>query len=89
LKNIKTGEVREFTDNEFVENFEKTTMEATQPEPEVELTPVDVEDSKESKDTIDELIKNGQDAIAEAKEKAKKSGSQSSWSKLGNNSKLC
>ena len=89
LKNIKTGEVKEFTDAFFAENFEKTTMEATQPEPEVELTPVDIEDSKESKDTIDDLIKNGQDAIAEAKEKAKTSDSQSRWNKLGNNSKFC
>jgi hypothetical protein len=89
LRNIKTGEVREFTDNVFSENFEKTTMEATQPEPEVELTPIDIEDSKESKDTIDELVKNGQDAIAEAKEKAKTSDKTSRWNKLGDNSKLC
>jgi hypothetical protein len=48
-------------------------MEATQPEPEVEITQFDAEESKESKNAIDELIKNGQDAIAESKEKAKAS----------------
>jgi dsDNA-binding SOS-regulon protein len=89
LKNIKTGEVREFTEEELSENFEKTTMEATQPEPEVELTPIDMEDSKESKDTIDDLIKNGQDAIAESKQKAKTSDRAARWNKLGENSKLC
>ena len=64
-------------------------MEATQPEPEATLTAMDVEDSKESKGTIDDLIKNGQDAISEAKEKAKTSDRNSRWNKLGDNSKLC
>jgi hypothetical protein len=89
LKNIKTNETRAFTEAELVENFEKTTMEATQPEPEATLTAMDVEDSKESKGTIDDLIKNGQDAISEAKEKAKTSDRNSRWNKLGDNSKLC
>ena len=89
LKNINTEETETFTEQELVDNFQKTTMEATQPEPEVELTPVDVEDSKESKNTIDDLIKNGQDAIAEAKAKAIASDSQSRWNKLGDNSKYC
>lgn len=89
LKNISTEETKTLTEAELVENFEKTTMEATQPEPEVTLTPNDVEDSKESKGTIDDLIKNGQDAISEAKEKAKTSDRNSRWNKLGDNSKLC
>ena len=89
LKNIKTNETRAFTEAELVENFEKTTMEATQPEPEATLTAMDVEDSKESKGTIDDLIKNGQDAISETKEKAKTSDRNSRWNKLGDNSKLC
>jgi len=89
LKNISTEETKTLTEAELVENFEKTTMEATQPEPEVTLTPNDVEDSKESKDTINDLIKNGQDAISEAQEKAKKSDRNSRWNKLGENSNLC
>ena len=89
LKNIKTDASRVFTETELVENFEKTTMEATQPEPEVEITQFDAEESTESKNAIDELIKNGQDAIAEAKEKAKASDKKSRWNKLGDNSKLC
>ena len=89
LKNIKTDISKEFTEAELIENFEKTTMEATQPEPEVEITPFDAEESTESKNAIDELIKNGQDAIAEAKEKAKASDKKSRWNKLGDNSKLC
>lgn len=89
LKNISTEETKTLTEAELVENFEKTTMEATQPEPEATLTPMDVEDSKESKGTIDDLIKNGQDAISEAKEKAKTSDRNSRWNKLGDNSKLC
>ena len=89
LKNIKTDISKEFTETELVENFEKTTMEATQPEPEVEITQFDAEESTESKNAIDELIKNGQDAIAEAKEKAKASDKKSRWNKLGDNSKLC
>ena len=89
LKNIKTNISKEFTEAELVENFEKTTMEATQPEPEVEITQFDAEESTESKNAIDELIKNGQDAIAEAKEKAKASDKKSRWNKLGDNSKLC
>jgi len=88
LKNIKTDETRTFNENELTENFEKTTMEATQPTPEVELTPVDVEDSKESKDTIKE-IQNDETAIAEAKEKAKANDRSKRWGKLGDNSKLC
>jgi hypothetical protein len=89
LKNIKTDASRIFTEAELIENFEKTTMEATQPEPEVEITQFDAEESTESKNAIDELIKNGQDAIAEAKEKAKASDKKSRWNKLGDNSKLC
>ena len=89
LKNISTEETKTLTEAELVENFEKTTMEATQPEPEVTLTPNDVEDSKESKDTINDLIKNGQDAISEAQEKAKASDRKSRWNKLGENSNLC
>ena len=89
LKNIKTGETQKFTEAELIENFEKTTMEATQPEPEVTITPTDIEDSKESKDTINDLIKNGQDALDQSKEQAKKLDKKSRLKKLGENSKLC
>ena len=89
LKNIKTNISKEFTEAELIENFEKTTMEATQPEPEVEITQFDVEDSKESKNTIDDLIKNQQEKIAQSQAQAKASDAKSRWNKLGNNSTLC
>ena len=88
LKNIKTEETREFNESELVENFEKTTMEATQPEPEVQLTPVDIEDSNESKDVI-KGIQDDPTAIPDSKAKAKASDKKSRWNKLGDNSKLC
>lgn len=47
-------------------------MEATQPEANVEITPVDIEDSNESKDTI-KTVQNDAPALAEAKEKSKAS----------------
>ena len=88
LKNIKTGEVQKFTEAELIELFEKTTMEATQPEPEVTLTPTDVEDSKESKDTI-KAVQNDEAAIAQAQQAAQATDKTSRWAKLGENSKLC
>jgi hypothetical protein len=88
LKNIKTNVSREFTEAELVENFEKTTMEATQPEPEATLTPNDVEDSKESKDTVKEVM-NDQEALNKSKEQSKASNKTSRWKKLGENSNLC
>jgi len=88
LKNIKTDESREFTEAELVENFEKTTMEATQPEPEVTLTPNDVEDSQESKDTV-KAVQNDEAAIAQAQQSAKATDKNSRFTKLGENSKLC
>jgi hypothetical protein len=89
LKNINTEETETFTEQELVDNFQKTTMEATQPEPEVEINQFDVEDSIESKDTINDLIKNGQDALDKSKEQAKTSDKKSRLKKLGDNSKLC
>jgi hypothetical protein len=89
LKNINTEETETFTEQELVDNFQKTTMEATQPEPEVEINQFDVEDSKESKNTIDDLIKNQQEKIAQSQAQAKASDAKSRWNKLGNNSKLC
>jgi hypothetical protein len=88
LKNIKTNASRVFTEAELVENFEKTTMEATQPEPETPITPMDVEDSKESKNTIKDL-QNDADALNNAKAQSKASDKQSRLKKLGDNSKLC
>jgi hypothetical protein len=88
LKNIKTEESRDFTEAELIENFEKTTMEATQPEANVEITPVDIEDSNESKDTIKD-IQNDAPALAEAKEKSKASDKKSRLDKLAENSKTC
>ena len=89
LKNINTEETETFTEQELVDNFQKTTMEATQPEPEVEINQFDVEDSKESKNTIDDLIKNQQEKIAQSQAQAKASDAKSRWNKLGNNSTLC
>jgi hypothetical protein len=88
LKNIKTDISKEFTEAELIENFEKTTMEATQPEPEVTLTPVDVEDSKQSKDILKELQNEGE-TLAKAQQQAKDSDMKSRWDKLGDNSKTC
>lgn len=88
LKNIKTDETKTFNEAELVENFEKTTMEATQPEPEVKLTPVDIEDSNESKDVI-KGIQDDPTAIPNSKAKAKASDKKSRWDKLADNSKLC
>ena len=89
LKNINTEETETFTEQELVDNFQKTTMEATQPEPEAEINQFDVEDSIESKDTINDLIKNGQDELDKSKEQAKTSDKKSRFKKLGDNSKLC
>ena len=88
LKNIKTEESKDFTEEELIENFEKTTMEATQPEVNVEITPVDIEDSNESKDTIKD-IQNDAAALAEAQEKSKASDKKSRLDKLAENSKTC
>lgn len=88
LKNIKTEESRNFTEAELIENFEKITMEATQPEANVEITPVDIEDSNESKDTI-KAVQNDAPALAEAKEKSKASDKKSRLNKLAENSKTC
>jgi len=88
LKNIKTEESRDFTEAELIENFEKITMEATQPEANVEITPVDIEDSNESKDTI-KAVQNDAPALAEAKEKSKASDKKSRLNKLAENSKTC
>ena len=89
VKNILTQETKEFTEAELITNFDKTTMEATQPKPEVTLTDADIQDSKESKNTIDDLIKNQQEKIAQSQAQAKASDAKSRWNKLGENSKLC
>lgn len=89
LKNIDTDETRKFTEEELIENFEKTTMESREPEVPVIITPVDVEDSNASKDTIKNLIANDAEAIANAKVQSRASNKKSRLSKLSNNSKLC
>jgi hypothetical protein len=89
LKNIKTEESRDFTEDELIDNFEKTTMEAREPEVPVEITPVDIEDSNESKNTIKDLRDNGAEDIAKAKEQSKASDKKSRLDKLGENSKIC
>lgn len=88
LKNINTEEKATYTEQELVENFQKTTMEATQPESEVEITQFDVEESVQSKDTIKE-IQNDEPALTKAKTQAKSSDRKSRLKKLGDNSKLC
>ena len=60
----------------------------TQPELNVEITPVDIEDSNESKDTIKD-IQNDAAALAEAQEKSKASDKKSRLDKLAENSKTC
>jgi hypothetical protein len=89
LKNIKTEESRDFTEDELIDNFEKTTMEAREPEVPVEITPVDIEDSNESKNTIKDLRDNGAEDIAKAKAQSKASDKKSRLDKLGENSKIC
>jgi hypothetical protein len=88
LKNIKTEESRDFTEDELIDNFEKTTMEAREPEVPVEITSVDIEDSNESKDTIKEIM-NDKVALANAKAQSKASDKKSRLDKLGENSKIC
>ena len=88
LKYIKTNETREFTEAELMENFEKTTMEATQPQPPVDITEDDVQESEESKDVVKDFQKDA-DAIANAKAKAESTETSTLWNNLGNNSILC
>lgn len=88
LKNIKTEESKDFTEDELIDNFEKTTMEAREPEVPVEITPVDIEDSNESKDTIKEIM-NDKVALDNAKAQSKASDKKSRLDKLGENSKIC
>ena len=88
LKNIKTEESRDFTEDELIDNFEKTTMEAREPEVPVEITPVDIEDSNESKNTIKEIM-NDKVALDNAKAQSKASDKKSRLDKLGENSKIC
>jgi hypothetical protein len=88
LKNITTDDSRVFTEEELIDNFEKTTMEAREPEVPVEITPVDIEDSNESKDTI-KALQNDADALNNAKVQSKASDKQSRLDKLGENSKTC
>ena len=88
VKNILTQETKEFTEAELITNFDKTTMEATQPKPEVILTDADITDSVKSKDTI-KNIQNEPEALEQSKENAKASDKKSRWGKLGDNSKLC
>ena len=88
LKNITTDDSRVFTEEELIDNFEKTTMEAREPEVPVEITPVDIEDSNESKDTI-KALQNDADALNNAKVQSKASDKQSRLKKLGENSTLC
>jgi hypothetical protein len=69
-------------------NFDKTTKEATQPAPEVKVTPVDIEGSNESKDVVKDLA-NDTKATNAAKENAKTSNVKSRFQKLKDNSKEC
>ena len=71
-----------------MENFEKTTEEATQPTPEVEVDQLDIEGSNESKDVVKDLA-NDTEATNAAKENAKKSTLKSRFDKLKDNSKKC
>jgi len=63
-------------------------MEAREPEVQVEITPVDIEDSNESKDTI-KALQNDADALNNARVQSKASDKQSRLDKLADNSKLC
>jgi hypothetical protein len=88
VRNIVSQVENTINENELMDNFEKTTMEATQPEPETPITPMDVEDSKESKNTIKNL-QNDPDALNNAKKQSQASDKQSRLNKVGTNSKLC
>lgn len=88
VKHLQTLQEETFNDNEFMENFEKTTEEATQPTPETTIDALDVQGSQESKDVIRNLT-NDAAATDQAKSNSKESDAQSRWDKLGNNSKLC
>jgi hypothetical protein len=69
-------------------NFEKTTEEATQPIVEVEVDPVDIEGSNESKDVVKDLA-NDTESTNKFKEESRNSDVNSRFNDLKDNSKEC
>ena len=86
VRNIVSQVENTINENELMDNFEKTTEEATQPTPEVEVDERDIEKSNESKDVVKNLANDTQ-ATNAAKENAKKSNVKSRFDKLRENSK--
>jgi hypothetical protein len=88
LKNILSNEQITINEEDLMNNFEKTTEEATQPTPEVEVDVLDIEGSNESKSVVKDLA-NDAESINKFKENAEKSDVKSRFDKLNDNSKKC
>ena len=88
LKNINTNESRDFTEEELIQNFEKTTMEAREVKPEVTITPEDTENSEKSAANLTDLA-NEKETLSTAKQNAAASTFNALLQKVKNNSNLC
>tara|TARA_R110000868_G_scaffold215402_2_gene465491 strand:- start:6884 stop:14275 length:7392 start_codon:yes stop_codon:yes gene_type:complete len=88
LKNINTNESRDFTEEELIQNFEKTTMEAREVKPEVTITPEDTENSEKSAANLKDLA-NEEETLSTAKQNAAASTFNALLQKVKDNSNLC
>jgi hypothetical protein len=88
LKNILSNEQITIKEEDLMNNFEKTTEEATQPIAEVEVDPVDIEGSNESKDVVKDLA-NDTESTNKFKEESRNSDVNSRFNDLKDNSKEC
>jgi hypothetical protein len=88
LKNILSNEQITIKEEDLMNNFEKTTEEATQPIVEVEVDPVDIEGSNESKDVVKDLA-NDTESTNKFKEESRNSDVNSRFNDLKDNSKEC
>lgn len=88
LKNINTLESRDFTEEELVQNFEKTPMEGEEIKPEIEITTEDTANSEKSAANLKELA-NEEETLNTAKENAAASTFNSLLQKLKDNSNQC
>jgi hypothetical protein len=88
LKNISTLESRDFTEEELVQNFEKTPMEGEEIKPEIEITTEDTANSEKSAANLKELA-NEEETLNTAKENAAASTFNSLLQKLKDNSNQC
>lgn len=87
LRNILSNEQITIKENKL-NNFDKTTKEATQPIPEVEVDPLDIEGSNESKDIVKDLA-NDTKLTNKLKEDSRNSDVNSRFNDLKDNSKEC